>query len=43
MQAITFTNYGYIKYTLNLLKSVEVNNVNLQIKSSVQIKKVTIF
>lgn len=32
MQAITFTNYGYIKYTLNLLKSVEVNNVNLQIK-----------
>ena len=32
MQAITFTNYGYVKYTLNLLKSIETNNINLQTK-----------
>lgn len=30
MKAITFTNAGYVEYTLNLLKSIEINGSSLE-------------
>lgn len=32
IQAITFTNFGYIDFTLNLLESINKNNIDLPLK-----------
>ena len=31
LESITFTNYGYLDFTLNLLKSIEKNEVDLEL------------
>ena len=31
VQSITFTNYGYLDFTLNLLESIKKNNIDLDL------------
>ena len=30
VQSITFTNYGYLDFTLNLLASIKKNNIDIE-------------